>query len=151
MTDNPEIITALMLGVAEDLAGTGLVRYVPPGAGEYETDEGGVFPPAVQFQQMLAEPSRSLSIAFYDISSPADTTATAVSLQLRIRLGWEPLEGIDLLTALSRRLHRRQHAQLGSVHASFIRRLSAGPIGTDEQGRPEFSSNYRFTGLNFIA
>ncbi|MFJ3393965.1 hypothetical protein [Leifsonia aquatica] len=153
MTDAPEITTALMRGLAEDLAGAGLVRYAPGGGyprdpAEHDEDASTFLPPAVQFQQMLADPPRSVSISFYDITSPADTTATAVSLQLRIRLGWEPLEGIDLLTALSRRLHQRQHAQLGNVHVSFIRRLSAGPMGPDEQGRPEFTSNYRFTGLS---
>lgn len=158
MTDTPEITTALMLGVAEDLAAAGLVRYVPPGAGGYprdpaEDDEDAAtfLPPAVQFQELLADPPRSVSIGFYDVSNPADTTAEAVSLQLRIRLGWKPLEGIDLLTAISRRLHRRQHVQLGSVHVSYVRRLSAGPIGPDPQGRQEFTANFRFTGLRLIA
>ncbi|MFI1677064.1 minor capsid protein [Streptomyces sp. NPDC020607] len=126
--------TALLEGVAALIAEAGLAVYQPNGA--YGDGETGIF-----LHRMPEAPDRAYAITPYPVEDTGLTDVTD-GLQIRMRAGPDPREVLDMADAVRDLLHMRENTIVGGVRLSLIWRQSQAPMGQDEHGREELTSNY---------
>lgn len=126
--------SSIVTGLAEILAAEGLGVYRPDGV--YADDEIGIF-----LHRMPEAPARAYAITPYPVE---DTGLSDVvdGVQIRMRAGPDPRDVLDMADAVRDLLHMREGVVAGGVRLSLIWRQSQAPMGQDEHGREELTSNY---------
>lgn len=126
--------SSIVTGLAELLDSAGLGVFRPDGV--YEDDEVGIF-----LHRMPEAPDKAYAITPYPVEDTGLTDVTD-GLQIRMRAGPDPRELLDMADAVRDLLHMREGLVVGGVRLSLIWRDSQAPMGQDEHGREEISSNY---------
>ncbi|MEV2249406.1 minor capsid protein [Streptomyces sp. NPDC050147] len=126
--------SSIINGLAELFAAEGLGVYRP--AGVVTDGETGVF-----LHRLPEAPARAFAITPYPVEDTGQTDVTD-GLQIRMRAGPDPNEVLDMADAVRDLLHMRENTLLGGVRLSLIWRQSQAPMGQDEHGREELTSNY---------
>ncbi|WAL94000.1 minor capsid protein [Streptomyces sp. Je 1-369] len=126
--------SSIVSGLAELLAAEGLGVYRP--AGVYAPDEIAIF-----LHRMPEAPDKAFAITPYPVEDTGLTDVTD-GLQIRMRAGPDPREVLDMADAVRDLLHMREGTVVGGVRLSLIWRQSQAPMGQDEHGREELTSNY---------
>lgn len=144
----PGYTRKLLVGIAELLDGEGIAKWRDPDGPSplYLADEFGI----VLQKPLPAFPARVISISFYMPEDSVQSDVATTRVQIKGRVGKNPLDALDAIDAIRDVLHRAQHHPFGEVVITGVRRESAGPLGPDANGMAEFSTNYRFTGLRWL-
>lgn len=124
----------ILTGLAELLAGAGLGVYRPDGV--YEEGEVGIF-----LHRLPESPDKAYALTPYPVEDTGLTDVTD-GIQIRMRTGPDPSEVLDMADAVRDLLHMREGAVLDGVRIGLIWRQSQAPMGQDEHGREELTSNY---------
>lgn len=126
--------SSILDGLAAFLAAEGLGIYRPDGV--YADGEVGIF-----LHRMPEGPDRAYAITPYPVEDTGLSDVTD-GLQIRMRAGPDPRELLDMADAVRDLLHMREALVVGGVRLSLIWRDSQAPMGQDEHGREELTSNY---------
>lgn len=126
--------SSIVTGLAELLASAGLGVYRPDGV--YEADETGIF-----LHRLPESPDRAYAITPYPVEDTGLTDVTD-GVQIRMRAGPDPIEVLDMADAVRDLLHMREDTVVGGVRLSLIWRQSQAPMGQDQHGREELTSNF---------
>lgn len=133
----------LLRGVAEHLHTEGVGVYREHGT--YTPSETGIY-----LRRVPPAPDSAITIASYDVE---DTRLPAVTYSLQIRYrapaGAEHADTVDELAEdVFWVLHGAKHRVWAGVEIADVTRVSAVPLGVDENGRPERADNYRIVSQN---
>lgn len=124
----------IITGLAQLLDAAGLGVYRTDGV--YADAETGIF-----LHRMPEGPDKAYAITPYPVE---DTGLSDVidGVQIRMRAGPDPREVLDMADAVRDLLHMREALVVGGVRLSLIWRDSQAPMGQDQHGREELTSNY---------
>jgi len=135
--------STLLLGLAQHLSEHSIGTYQADG---YSDDT----PFGIVFQTMPEHPARCIVLSFADTEDRPDVNLSSTFVQVRLRCGDNPLEGLDLIDRIRDLLHRAQHLTFGNVAVTNIVRTSSGPLGLTANNQHEFVSTFRVTGSRWI-
>lgn len=128
----------VLAGIAQYLAGAGLVRYNPTGV---YTNTGL---PVVLFGQLPDSPDDAVLINLYNQDNTRDDGTPDYYLQLRFRTaGRDPRTTEALADAAFHHLHNLTHHTWSGVRVLSCRRHIRGPIDPDQNGRYTRPDSYR--------
>lgn len=136
--------TDVLEGMAHDLDAAG--------AGVYRGPDG-VFAPgeevrAIVFSVMPDSPSEAIVLTRYD-DAPGILAINEVLVQIRCRVGLNPFDGEDLVDRIRDTFHNRTYVTYGAARFNRIVQESFGPLGPDDNGRFEYSQNFKLTGNRY--
>ncbi|MFF7452097.1 MULTISPECIES: minor capsid protein [unclassified Streptomyces] len=126
--------SSLLEGLAGLMESAGLGVYRPDGV--YGDDEVGIY-----LHRLPEGPDKAFALTPYPVQDTGQTDVID-GVQIRMRAGPDPREVSDMADAVRDLLHGREDVVLGTVRLSLIWRQSQAPMGQDEHGREEISSNY---------
>jgi hypothetical protein len=135
------ITTRLIEGLAQLLHDAGAVTWAP-------TDVWSSGPPPIFDTYYPDAPDVCGALATYDLGGDEPTFSGSVKMvQVKTRSTVEtPAAGADLDDAIAQVLMGNWPIVLGNgVTVSILERVSGTPIGRDEAGRHERTTNYRLT------
>lgn len=124
----------LLTGLAALMEEAGLGVFRPDGV--IADGETGIF-----LHRLPEAPDRAYALTPYPVEDTGLTDVTD-GIQIRMRAGPDPLDVLDMADAVRDLLHMRENTILGTVRLSLIWRQSQAPMGQDEHGREELTSNY---------
>lgn len=124
----------LIDGLAALLADNGIGVYDP--AGVYQASDTGI-----TVGIMPDSPDRCLCLTAYPVEDTGLTDVTT-GVQIRVRAGRDPRDAGSLDDSVFDLLHNARGYQLGGVPVAVSWRQSSAPLGQDDKGRTEISSNY---------
>ncbi|GAU67684.1 hypothetical protein SSP35_05_02510 [Streptomyces sp. NBRC 110611] len=125
----------LLDGLARLLDSAGVGTYRPDGV--YEASET-----AITIAATPPAPDRCICLSAYPVTDSPVLTDTTTGIQVRTRAGPDPREVDALDDAVFDVLHGAGPYQWGAAWVQLIFRASAVPIGADDSGRAERTSNY---------
>jgi hypothetical protein len=125
----------LLDGLARLLHAAGAGCYRP--AGVYHPGET-----AIAIAASPPTPDRVIVLTAYPVAESPALTDTTTGVQVRTRAGADPREVEQLDDDVFAVLHASGPHTFGTVRVSLLYRTSAAPIGADDLGRMERSSNY---------
>lgn len=141
---DPGYTRQVLEGMAQDLHDAGAGDYRGPD-GVFTDDETVR---AIVFATMPDSPSEVISITRYD-DNPGILAINEVLVQVRSRVGTNPLDGEDLVDLIRDTFHRRTNVVYGTVRFNLITQESSGALGPDDNGRFEYSQNFKLTGNRY--
>lgn len=124
----------LLTGLAALMESAGLGVYRPDGV--VEDGEVGIF-----LHRLPEAPDRAYALTPYPVEDTGLTDVTD-GIQIRMRAGPDPRDVLDMADAVRDLLHMRENTLLGTVRIGLMWRQSQAPMGQDEHGREELTSNY---------
>lgn len=128
----------LLVGIAELLDGQGVGTY--RATGTYAADET-----AIVFGELPTSPDRAIGLALYNGAADEPTqNLSHPRLQLMVRGGRGlPLDAGDVATAAFMVLQGVEHRDYGTAHLVQALRVSAVPLGVDDNRRTQRADNYQ--------
>jgi hypothetical protein len=127
----------LLSGLAVLLEDAGIGEWHPDGA-LYAADEV-----AITLRALPDKPDRALALAAYPLSDHPSENDSKLGVQVRTRgAGQDPRGADDLGDAVFEVLHGLTETVLGGVYVIQALRQSSAPLGRDESGRFEATSNF---------
>lgn len=129
----------LLLGYAELLAGQGVGTYRTDGT-PYAAGET-----AIVFGELPTSPDRAIGLALYNgLPDEATQNLSHPRLQLMVRgAPGQPLDAGDIATAAFMVLQAVAHRDYGTAHVVQSLRVSAVPLGVDDNRRTMRADNYQ--------
>ena len=131
----PSWTTDVAAGLGQHLASAGIGTWRADGV--YAPGETGIV-----VKTMPPNPDRVIVISPYPVrEAPAGSDIT-LALQVRCRGGQDPRDVDELADAVRDLLHGARNVILGPARCALVWRQSHAPLGADESGRWETSSNF---------
>ena len=129
--------TDLLTGLAQYLEDAGIGTWAAGAA--YSAAETGIV-----LGTLPTEPANAIALMTYPVSDHVSLSDSVIGVQIRTRTaGQDQRTTDDLDDAIFALLHGSQHLVLSTgVHIVQCGRTSGAPLGQDESGRWERSSNY---------
>lgn len=135
----PGFTTDLIEGLADWLA-TQVSTLTWKPTQTYTATETGLY-----VWSLPATPDRGVALALYATDDGPIVGTDRVGIQLRTRGTRDIRTATDVDDAIFDVLHAAEHLSLGGIHVALARRISRLPMGVDDGGRHEVSSNYTLT------
>lgn len=93
---------------------------------------------------LVASLERCVGVTYYDIEQTEPMLGLIEAFyQVRVRLGVSGLEALRLTGKIRAALHEQSGIALGRARASLILAGNLADVGPDENGRPQYTVNFR--------
>ena len=79
--------------------------------------------------------------------SPGMLASNTTLVQIRTRGSKNALTSLDITDEIRNLLHRRTHLTIGGIRIGLIKQESFSVLGTDGNGRHEFTQNFSLLGM----